>query len=294
MNRPLATVSALAFVTACLAGPTTALADDAPPTKPLFSVSPVTDTAVIAVSTGFAGLLDLIMTTGEVRPQQISPTFQTEHLLGIDRVAVNQHVDPNARTFSNLGLGLALSYALIDPISTGVRERSAKTALADGVLYMETLAVTIALTNLAKVAVRRPRPQAYVLAQQHKNDIGYSNSDTDSSLSFFSGHTAATAAVTATATYLAFARSPNSARPWVTLLAGTALTTFVGFERVRAGQHFPTDVIAGAMAGAGVGILVPHLHRVDDGRSQTYSFGAAPIGDKRGVDGGLLTLTGVF
>ncbi|MEK7331271.1 MAG: phosphatase PAP2 family protein, partial [Candidatus Eisenbacteria bacterium] len=43
-----------------------------------------------------------------------------------------------------------------------------------------------------------------------------------------------------------------------------ALTTFVCIERVRAGAHFPSDVISGAIAGAGVGVIVPHLHRSAD------------------------------
>lgn len=62
-------------------------------------------------------------------------------------------------------------------------------------------------------------------------------------------------------TYLAFVRSPDTARPWITLAIGTLVTAFVSYERVRAGQHFATDVIAGSIAGAGIGVLVPHVHR---------------------------------
>jgi undecaprenyl-diphosphatase len=43
--------------------------------------------------------------------------------------------------------------------------------------------------------------------------------------------------------------------------AAVALTAFVSYERVRSGMHFPSDVVAGSLAGASVGILVPHLHR---------------------------------
>src|SRR5262245_53802021 len=39
------------------------------------AAEPVADGAVIAVVTSFAGVLDLINSTGEVRPQQISPRF---------------------------------------------------------------------------------------------------------------------------------------------------------------------------------------------------------------------------
>lgn len=255
-----------------------------------FRVSPVTDGSIVAISAGFAGLLDFVMTTGEIRPQQISSTFESSHLLSIDRGALSQHVDPNAATYSNIGLGVALSYVLIDPIASGFRERSVETGIVDAALYAETLAITLGVTNLAKIAVRRPRPLAYVAAQAHRDDPSYSNADTDSSLSFFSGHASTTAAIAATATYLAFARSPKTARPWITLLTGAAVTSFVSFERVRAGKHFPTDVIAGAMAGAGIGILVPHLHRTDSEQRSVW-IGAAPLTTS---SGGLVSLSGLF
>jgi undecaprenyl-diphosphatase len=251
-------------------------------------VEPITDGAMIALNAGFAGLLDLVIGTGEIRPQQISPNFSAQSLLQIDRGAISQNPDPDAETHSNIGLALALSYAVIDPIASGFREKRAETALVDGIMYAEVLSVTVGVTNLAKIAVRRPRPIAYVAAAQHKNDPNYSNADTDSSLSFFSGHSSVTAAMSATATYLAFTRSPHTARPWITLIAGTALTSFVAVERVRAGKHFPTDVIAGAVAGAGIGVLVPHLHRCDEVKPPPVWIGAAPLDGT----GGMVSLSG--
>ena len=256
-----------------------------------FDSDPVADGAIIGVSLGFAAMLDMINSTGEVRPQQISSSFRTSQLLGIDRGAVSQTVDGNARTYSNIGLFTAGAFALLDPILSGVREGSVQAGLVDGIMYAESFAITFALTNMVKMAVRRPRPLAYVEAGLHKDDPTWSNADTDSSLSFFSGHASVTAALGATATYLAFARSPRTARPWVTLLLASALTTFVSIERVRAGAHFPTDVIAGAIAGAGVGIIVPHLHRSEDVKQRRVWVGFAPAG--RG-DGGTAQLTGFF
>ena len=249
-------------------------ATDAPtvvPTPPVqkasarqFKVDPFTDGAIIAGTGAFAATLDLVNSTGELRPQQISSSFKPSNLLAIDRFAVTQNIDGNAATFSNIGLFTGAAFAVADSVMSGVRENSAKTGLIDAAMYAETASVTLCITNLTKVAVRRPRPIAYIDAQAHKDDPNYSNSDTDSALSFFSGHAAFTASMSATATYLAFARSPHSVRPWITLGAGLALTTFVSIERVRAGAHFPTDVIAGAVAGAGVGVIVPHLHRTNE------------------------------
>jgi membrane-associated phospholipid phosphatase len=257
-----------------------------------FDADPIADGGVIAVSLAFAGLLDLIISTGELTPQKIPATFQASQLLGIDRGAISQTVDPNAGTYSTVGVGAAIGFAVLDPILSGFREHDAQSAIVDGVMYAESLSVTYAMTNLAKVATRRPRPLAYIDAAAHAGDPNYSNTSTDSELSFFSGHAAITAAVGATATYLAFARSPNSARPWITLLVATGLCTFVSIERVRAGAHFPTDVIAGAIAGAGVGTVVPHLHRNDDIKQRPVWIGFAPA--ERGAVGGTMNVGALF
>jgi undecaprenyl-diphosphatase len=264
----------------------------APPTLggSRLQADPIADGAVLGISVGFALLSNLIISTGELGALQISPNFSTSQLLGIDRFAVTQQVQSSASLLSNLGLYAALSFAAIDSVATGFREDSKQSALVDGIIYGEVLGVTTALTNLAKMAVRRPRPIAYITAAAHKNDPSYRNVDTDSSLSFFSGHSATVASVTGTATYLAFTRSPHSFRPWITLAGGTALTTFVAYERVRAGAHFPTDVIAGAFAGAGIGVLVAHLHREDTAKQRRVWIGFTPgLGE-----GGTLTLSGLL
>jgi membrane-associated phospholipid phosphatase len=268
------------------------VAREAPPHEHIrFTADPVGDGAVIAISGGFAILSGVIIGTGEITPQQIRPGFDTDALFWLDRRAVTQTVDDNAAFRSNLGLWGSLGFAVIDPILSGYRENSREVALVDAFLYGESLALTFGVTNLAKIAIRRPRPSAYTDAALHKNDaVPWNNTKTDSALSFFSGHASTTASVAATATYLAFARSPNTARPWITLVLGTAVTTWVSLERVRAGAHFPTDVVAGMLAGAGIGALVPHLHREDSAKQRPVWIGFSPAA----VEGGTVTLSGLF
>jgi undecaprenyl-diphosphatase len=271
-----------------------------PPSRVLFTADPVVDGAVVSLGAGWAVLSTLIIGTGEIRPQQIDPSFDTQKLLPIDRDAVNQTLDKNAPTLSNIGLGVAVGYAFIDPVLSGVREHSARTTLVDGLIYAEAIAITDGLTNLSKLAVRRPRPIAYIdfaackakhpTASTQRLSIVCDNTSTDSALSFVSGHASTSGAVWGVATYLAFARSPHSWRPWVTLLGGAAITTFVSFERVRAGDHFPTDVIAGSFLGAGVGVLTAHLHR-----DQSHPMKPMWIGWQQGLgNGGALTFNGLF
>lgn len=261
-----------------------------------FQSDPIADGCIIVVSLGSAGVLELINSTGEIRPQQIAPNFERSRLIAIDRGAVKPKFEPSAARLSNLGLGLAGVFALVDPVLSGARERSIQAGLVDGIMYAETVALTMALTNIVKMAVRRPRPIAYAEAEAHRDDPSYSNASTDSSLSFFSGHASMTSAVGATATYLAFARSPGSVRAWLTLAVASGLTTFTSIERVRAGKHFPTDVIAGAFAGAGIGVVVPHLHRTEDveQRPVWVGFNVAPPRGRDEAQGGLVTFNGTF
>jgi undecaprenyl-diphosphatase len=257
---------------------------------------PVADGCIVVVSLGAAGILELINSTGEIRPQQIAPGFDRNKLISIDRGAVKSSYSKSAGSYSNLGLGIAGVFAALDPIFSGVREQSAQAGLVDGIMYAETVSLTLALTNVVKIAVRRPRPIAYADAAAHEGDSTYSNSSTDSSLSFFSGHSSMTGAIGATATYLAFARSPNGWRPWITLVLASTVTTVTSIERVRAGKHFPTDVIAGAFAGAGIGIIVPHLHRTEDVQQRPVwvGFNSAPYTERGDAQGGVLTLNGLF
>ena len=256
-----------------------------------FGADPVGDGALLLGALGFASLSEAFLSTGELRPQQIDATFDTKNLLPLDHAAVQQTVDPKADPRSTAGVYIAFGFAAVDSVLSGFRY-GREAAIVDAIMYSEAVVISWGLTNMVKVAFRRPRPIAYI-EREHAIEAGqdpatYNNTSTDSALSFYSGHTAFTATISASATYLAFARSPHTARPWITLAGGVVLTTFVGVERVRSGAHFPTDVIAGALAGAGIGMLVVHLHRQEATRPPVW-VGAMPL-----EGGGGLTLGGLF
>ncbi len=241
---------------------------------------------LIAGGAGFAGLLSLVLSTGEIKA---TPPGPESNLLSFDQTAVTQQVDPHAGTVSDVILYSSIGFAVLDPLLSGFRD-GWDAALVDAVLYAETLSVTEMLTDITKIAVRRPRPVDYVVCPYNgPNSQVNCPTGTDQQLSFFSGHASTVASIGATATYLAFQRAPHTPRPWITLGVATALTAFVSYERVRAGDHFPTDVIAGSMAGAAVGVLVPHLHRHQDEAPPVW-IGAGPTPG----GGGAVTLGGSF
>jgi membrane-associated phospholipid phosphatase len=246
--------------------------EDVPPAPRLpqnehFTIDPVVDGLLVAGGITFSEILGLILSTGEIKPTQLQPG-DADKLSSIDHVAVTQTINPNADSRSTFALYSAYAYVVADSVLTGVREGK-RAFLVDAILYAESISITQAFTYATKIGVRRPRPIDYAMCGSGTTTGGCS--DTDLQLSFFSGHASTTGSISATATYLAFMRSgARSPRPWITLGVGTLLTAFVSYERVRSGEHFPTDVIMGSLAGAGIGVLVPHLHRRAHYHESTY------------------------
>lgn len=125
-----------------------------------------------------------------------------------------------------------------------------------GLLYVETMAITGTLFTMSVAHVERRRPLVY-------------NNDPDnterlkkhSQNSFFAGHTAAAASATFFAAKIFHDFNPDSkARPYI-WGAAAAVPATVGYLRLRAGKHFLSDNLLGYAIGAGVGILVPQLHK---------------------------------
>jgi len=83
--------------------------------------------------------------------------------------------------------------------------------------------------------------------------------DPDNQRSFPSSHT--TVAFAAATAYVVVSGREHLRHRTRTalLLYGGALAT--GVLRVEAGQHFPTDVVAGAALGSGLGWLAARVHR---------------------------------
>lgn len=103
-----------------------------------------------------------------------------------------------------------------------------------------SIVINTAITQGLKFAVDRKRP-----FETYPNDV-YPYK-IDNSASFPSGHTS-TAFATATTLSLEF-------KKWYVVVPAFAWATGVGYSRIYLGEHYPTDVLAGAAVGAGSAIL---------------------------------------
>ncbi len=117
-----------------------------------------------------------------------------------------------------------------------------------------TLEAFSALQVPTGYAIGRPRPYVYGDRAPLKD-----RTSPDAGRSFFSGHVANTTAVTVAAA-CTFERLHHPALAWTTLVLGMVGSAFVGVTRVVSGNHFPTDILAGAAVGAGAGVALPALH----------------------------------
>lgn len=187
----------------------------------------------------------------QLAPAYCAPLCDRGDLWAVDRIAAGRHNRVWART-GDVGVGLVFAGGL----ATLLADEGWAAGFSDYVVWIESVLGAMSLANLTSLAVRRPRPYVY----------GESASAADrmngtASLSFFSGHTA-TAFAGAVALFQAMRmRHPEGAGQWIALGAGLAVAATVGASRVLAGEHFPTDVFAGALVGSAMGWLVPELHR---------------------------------
>lgn len=124
------------------------------------------------------------------------------------------------------------------------------------VMYLESIAIEEGLTSIVKSAADRKRPYVY------NSDVPLEKkTNKDSTRSFYSGHTS-TAFNSAVFISTVFSDYyPDSGMRYVVWITSLTLASTTGYLRYAAGKHYPSDIIAGAAAGAVTGYTVPALHR---------------------------------
>lgn len=178
---------------------------------------------------------------GNLKPTDINP---------FDRYAIYQHSKAAAISSDVFQYTAMVSPAFLF-IDKDIR-RDWKTVLP---VWMETFAMTSTLTMFTKELAKRNRPYVY---SDYDNGNKYSK---DARSSFWSGHTAITAASTYFIAMVYSDYHPDSRWKPLVWTGAAILPALTGLTRVKAGKHYWTDVITGYAVGALVGTLTPFLHR---------------------------------
>jgi membrane-associated phospholipid phosphatase len=124
----------------------------------------------------------------------------------------------------------------------------------DALILGQAFLLNQGLNSLTKNLVNRPRPFVYGLPPGHAE-----YTEDDSYRSFYSGHASSAFALSMAYARIHTRRHPESSPALVYGIAiGVSTTTAI--LRVRAGKHFPTDVIVGSATGIAIGLAIPALH----------------------------------
>jgi hypothetical protein len=253
----------LALAAALAAGSRPAAAQTAAPEPP--RINWALDSGITIASLVGTGLASFITGPAHERWQR--------QLLPIDDALLG-HVSGSAAQISDVLAGVEVATPLALFVADGLVDDTGRRSL----IYGETLGLSLLANSVVKYAVRRPRP--YVYSDDPRVQTYAQNEGTDSHLSFYSGHASTTFAAAIAGSYLFAQRSTDEstrAFVWGFTLATAAATATL---RTRAGKHFYSDVLVGALIGAAFGVGVPYLHggtRPTLSRPEVVAITVAPV-----------------
>ena len=181
----------------------------------------------------------------------------------------------NLSTVGTYGVGLAgsLGLAALQGIQKNKRGSVTKNILTTGVMLFEGVFFVLGASDLAKTLVNRPRPYAYNSNVSYQEKIA----GEDYKESFLSGTSAITSYGMFFTAKVFSDLYPHSKWRHVGWVVASAYSGYTAWLAIDAGHHFPTDVIAGTIIGAGTAFLIPTLHKKGKTKdNQSFSFNISP------------------
>jgi membrane-associated phospholipid phosphatase len=142
------------------------------------------------------------------------------------------------------------------PLSLLLSDYIRQDILTISVLYIETWLIANGVKDCLKSITGRPRP--YVYNEDVDDEIKMTR---DAIRSFPSGHTTIaffSGAFFATVFSDYYPKSEWKLPVWI---ASLSIAVATGYFRYKAGKHYPTDILAGAVIGGVAGYGVPYLHK---------------------------------
>jgi membrane-associated phospholipid phosphatase len=124
----------------------------------------------------------------------------------------------------------------------------------DALIVAEATFLAEDVTQLTKLLVGRERPFVHALAPEQKSQT---DDPDNNNVSFFSGHTSEAFALATSAGTVSEMRGYRYA-PMIWSVGGT-LALVTTYLRMAADRHWFTDVVVGALVGAGFGFAMPYV-----------------------------------
>lgn len=170
-----------------------------------------------------------------------------------------------------------------------VADHRSHEAFANALVVVEATAIAVSVDDLVKLLVARQRPFVHF-----RDPAAVGSHDADENLSFYSGHTTlAFSLAVASGTIASMRGYPLAPAVWAGSLTVAAVT---GYLRIAADKHYLTDVVAGALAGAAIGFVVPFVfHRAPTApEASPVASGDATTAISAPAHAPIFTVTGAF
>ena len=153
----------------------------------------------------------------------------------------NKSLDPTFKFITNSVSPMSIG-APVAVLGIGILQKDSSLK-SKGIIMVEALCVNALTTTALKLAVKRDRPFVTYPYLDKQAEAG--------SYSFPSGHTSSAFAL-ATSLSLAFPK-------WYVVAPSYMYACAAGYSRMHLGVHYPSDVLAGAIVGAGSAVLSHYL-----------------------------------
>jgi membrane-associated phospholipid phosphatase len=145
-----------------------------------------------------------------------------------------------------------LAVTIAAPLIAALGRRASPRLLNTSAVYGETLGANLLFNSLSKLVFSRPRPYTY--------GADVRDADADWYVSFYSGHASTAFAAAVSGSYLFAESAPNRASSVVLTGLELTLASATAVLRTRAGKHYYSDSLVGALLGTGLGIGIPLAH----------------------------------
>jgi membrane-associated phospholipid phosphatase len=229
------------------------------------------------------------------RPVPMEGFQASDVRLDLDRRTLG-HDAVGAGDASDVLRDVALTYPFVLRAVSARGGGELRSTLSVALLYLESLAIAEGVTGILKRSASRPRPYTYLSDSERPTEPQYDVSKPGAFQSFPSGHATASWCAISTGVLDHLRSRPGAS--WkehaAVGLIGGVLGTATASLRVEAGQHFPSDVAAGAAIGIASSAAVSLLHRYAAGDDRSpwpprRSWLASLAGTAAGVGIGLVT-----
>jgi membrane-associated phospholipid phosphatase len=234
-----------------------------------YKLKPCVDIPVVTGCAAWAGyMLTQIYTKGPSTTEQIL-SLDINSINPLDRLATypyNAKMDKVSYYPFYAAFPLPLAFIL-----TGKHMRN--DFLKIGFLYLESLSITGFLGGSATYFVNQYRPYVYTPGTSMDKKVTQNAKN-----SFYAGHVEVIAVSTFFISEIYAGYYPKSKIKWVFFVLAATATAGMGYMRIDAGMHFPSDVLLGGCTGALSGILVPYFHNhkiIKNNNLNVMPFGSA-------------------